>query len=115
MAHALRTLVKFAGRSTDVAFRLGGLGIAGTGVAHFTSPGLFRGVTAVAFPEDPERSVKINGATEAAIGSAIAFRPTRMAGCVALGVYGTYLAGNTWSALKPAASADSGSRSVEEL
>ncbi|MFW0791218.1 hypothetical protein [Gordonia sp. CPCC 205333] len=102
MAHAVGALVKVAGRSADVAFRLAGLSIAGTGVAHFTTPGLFRTVTAVAFPEDPERSVKVNGAAETAIGSAIAFRQTRMAGCVALGVYGTYLASNAWSALRPA-------------
>jgi uncharacterized membrane protein len=64
--------------------RLFGLLLAGSGVAHFAAPALFEPVTKVAFPEDTEQWTYRNGATEVAIGLALAGKRTRKLGTVGL-------------------------------
>lgn len=75
-------------------FELAGIGLAATGIAHFIAPGLFKAITKPAFPEDTDKWIMRNGASETAIGAAIALRSTRKLGFVGLGVYGAWLAFN---------------------
>ena len=69
-----------------------GLGIAATGLAHFAAPAAFEPVTKMAFADDVRNWTYRNGATELAIGLAIAARPTRKAGIAGLAVYAGWLA-----------------------
>jgi uncharacterized membrane protein len=71
-----------------------GLGLAGAGVSHFTSPRLFEGITKAAFPRDPRRHIFVNGGIETALGLGLAARQTRRLAVVGLIGYGAYLAGN---------------------
>lgn len=71
-----------------------GLALAGTGVAHFTSPRLFEGITKAAFPRDTRRHILVNGGIETALGLGLAARQTRPLAVVGLIGYGAYLAGN---------------------
>ncbi len=73
---------------------LAGLGLAGTGVAHFVKPELFESVTKSAFPRDTEKYIKANGAIETAIGLGFAARKTRKLAVLGLLGYGAYLAAN---------------------
>ncbi|MBI5311323.1 MAG: hypothetical protein HZB14_09925 [Actinobacteria bacterium] len=68
-----------------------GVGIAVTGVAHFIAPKLFVPITKGAFPEDTGKWIKRNGASETAIGVAIAAPATRKLGFAGLGVYSAWL------------------------
>ncbi|GAA4435803.1 hypothetical protein ACFQV2_16790 [Actinokineospora soli] len=72
--------------------RLLGIAIAGTGVAHFVAPGAFEPISRKPFPQDTRRWVLRNGATEVAIGLAIAGARTRKLGVVGLAAYGAWLA-----------------------
>ncbi|MEV6913278.1 hypothetical protein [Amycolatopsis sp. NPDC051071] len=69
-----------------------GLTIAATGLAHFAAPSAFEPVTRMAFSGDTRRWTYRNGATELAIGLAIAAGPTRKAGAAGLAVYAGWLA-----------------------
>jgi uncharacterized membrane protein len=73
---------------------LGGLVLAGTGVAHFAKPDLFESVTKSAFPRDTQKHVYIDGGIETAIGLGIAVRKTRKLAVLGLLGYGAYLAVN---------------------
>ncbi|QLY33247.1 hypothetical protein [Nocardia huaxiensis] len=75
----------------SVPARLFGLGLAGTGAAHFTAPGAFEPVTKLAFPQDTRRWTYSNGMTELLLGLAIAFRRTRVIGVVGFLAYVAFL------------------------
>lgn len=70
---------------------IAGLGLAATGVAHFVAPQLFMGITKPVFPENTSTWVKRNGASELAIGLAIAVPVTRKLGLAGLTAYGAHL------------------------
>lgn len=69
-----------------------GLGIAGTGLAHFTSPALFVPITKGPFPKNTRQWIYANGVTETVIGLAIANRHVRGLGVVGLVGYVGFLA-----------------------
>lgn len=71
-----------------------GLGVAGTGVAHFVRPELFEGITKSAFPRDTDRHLKTNGAIETAIGVALVAPKTRKLAVLGTLGYVGYLAVN---------------------
>jgi uncharacterized membrane protein len=73
---------------------LAGLGLAGTGVAHFVKPELFESITKSAFPRDTEKHIKTNGGIETAIGLGFVARKTRKLAVLGLLGYGAYLAAN---------------------
>jgi uncharacterized membrane protein len=73
---------------------LGGLALAGTGVAHFAKPELFESVTKSAFPRDTQKHIYIDGGIETAIGLGFAVRKTRKLAALGLLGYGAYLAVN---------------------
>jgi uncharacterized membrane protein len=83
---------KNSGRSPVAT--LVGLGLAGTGVAHFVKPELFDDVTGQAFPRETRKHVYIDGGIETAIGLGLVSRKTRKLAVVGLLGYGAYLAGN---------------------
>lgn len=85
--------------ASNVPFAIGGLTIALSGVAHFIVPGLFRWITKLIFV-DADRAVRINGASETAIGVAIAVPKTRIVGFVGLGLYSAHLGLSTLKAAK---------------
>ena len=68
-----------------------GVGIAATGIAHFVVPDTFAPITAAAFPKDVTTWTYRNGATELAVGTAIAIPKTRKLGFVALAGYVGFL------------------------
>lgn len=68
-----------------------GAGIALTGMAHFIAPKIFVPITEGAFPDDTDKWIKVNGASETAIGLAIAAPATRKLGFAGLGVYTAWL------------------------
>ncbi|WP_233531816.1 hypothetical protein [Antrihabitans sp. YC2-6] len=72
--------------------RMLGLGLAGTGAAHFTAPRAFDGITATAFPEKTRQWTYRNGMTELLLGLAIAFRRTRPVGAIGSVAYAAFLA-----------------------
>ena len=74
--------------------KLAGLALAGVGVAHFTNPQLFDGLTGQAFPRDTRKHVYIDGGIETAIGLGLISRKTRRVAIIGLIGYGAYLAGN---------------------
>ena len=73
---------------------LAGLGLAGFGLAHFIKPDAFEEITAMAFPEDTEQHLYMDGAAETALGLALAIPKTRKLAVVGLLGYGGYLAAN---------------------
>lgn len=74
--------------------KFAGLALAGVGVAHFTNPQLFDGMTKQAFPRDTRKHVCTDGGIETAIGLGFASRKTRPLAIIGLIGYGAYLAGN---------------------
>ncbi len=74
--------------------KFAGLALAGVGVAHFTTPQLFDGMTKQAFPRDTRKHVYTDGGIETAIGLGFASRKTRPLAIIGLIGYGAYLAGN---------------------
>lgn len=74
--------------------KLFGLILAATGVAHFIRPDLFRGITQIAFPEDPDSAIQQNGAIETTLGLAVACSKTRRLGIAGLAAYGGWLGFN---------------------
>ncbi|WP_024803148.1 hypothetical protein [Nocardia sp. BMG51109] len=84
----------------SVPARLFGLGLAGTGAAHFTAPQLFDTITGVAFPRHTRQWTYRNGGTELLLGLAITFRRTRVLGAVGLLAYVGFL-GSRFAGGKP--------------
>ena len=74
---------------------LAGLGIAGTGLAHFVKPEAFESITAITFPENTAQHISIDGAAETALGLALVVPKTRKLAIWGLLGYGGYLAVNT--------------------
>lgn len=83
----------------DRSFRAFGIASASSGFAHFVAPKPFIAISAPIFPEDTEKWVKINGASEAAIGLALLDRRTRPFGVIGLLAYGAYLGERAGSAV----------------
>ncbi|QIS06973.1 hypothetical protein F5X71_35830 [Nocardia brasiliensis] len=79
-----------------------GLGLAGTGAAHFTAPRAFDPLTARAFPRATRRWTYRNGLTEMVLGLAITFRRSRPIGSVGFIAYLAFLASRLAGA-RPAA------------
>lgn len=71
-----------------------GIGLAATGAAHFVVPEAFEGITKLPFPKDTKDWISRNGATELAVGAAIAYPRTRKIGLVGLGAYVGWLGYN---------------------
>ncbi|MFE3190778.1 hypothetical protein ACFXHA_17340 [Nocardia sp. NPDC059240] len=84
--------VVITARTPDsTAARLFGLGLAGTGAAHFTAPQTFDRLTGVAFPRSTRSWTYRNGASELLLGLAITFRRTRVLGVIGLAAYVAFL------------------------
>ncbi|TLF94971.1 hypothetical protein FEK35_28485 [Nocardia cyriacigeorgica] len=81
----------------SVAARLFGLGLAGTGAAHFTAPRLFDPITGMAFPRSTRRWTYRNGFTELVLGLFIACRHTRTVGAVGFLAYVAFLGNRLFS------------------
>lgn len=71
-----------------------GVGMAGTGLAHFVKPDAFESVTATAFPENTGQHIYIDGAAETVLGLALALPKTRKLALIGLLGYGGYLGAN---------------------
>ncbi|WP_107653416.1 hypothetical protein [Nocardia suismassiliense] len=69
-----------------------GLGLAGTGAAHFTAPQAFDPLPARASPRATRRWTYRNGLTEVVLGLAITFRRSRPLGSVGFIAYLAFLA-----------------------
>ncbi|GAB17966.1 hypothetical protein GOEFS_044_00020 [Gordonia effusa NBRC 100432] len=82
------------GRGIEGWTRIGGAGLVGAGALHFAVPKLFVPLTRVAFPEQTERFVTVNGTLETLIGTALLSARTRLFGYIALAVYLFYLVFN---------------------
>ncbi|QIS24034.1 hypothetical protein F6W96_06670 [Nocardia terpenica] len=80
-----------AQRLFGLTLRLFGLGLAGTGAAHFLAPEPFDRLTAVAFPDETRRWTLSNGATELILGLAVASRRTRLVGLAGFLAYAAFL------------------------
>ncbi len=76
------------------AATIGGLALAGTGLAHFGVPQLFEGMTKAAFPTDTRTHVYIDGGIETAVGLGLAAQRTRKLAILGLIGYLLYLTGN---------------------
>jgi len=74
--------------------KFAGLIVAGLGLAHFTSPQLFDGITKQAFPRNSRQHLYINGGIETALGLGLSARQTRPLTIVGTIGYLSYLAGN---------------------
>ncbi|GAB2710111.1 hypothetical protein [Nocardia thraciensis] len=86
-----RPVVLDARTPDSTAARLFGLGLAGTGAAHFTAPQVFDPLTSVAFPRSTRQWTYSNGFTELVLGLAITLRRTRTLGVVGLIAYTAFL------------------------
>lgn len=80
--------------------KIPGLALAATGAAHFVVPAAFRGISRMAFPKDTDTWIKRNGATELALGLALATERGRKAGAAGLAAYGAFLASRAAANLK---------------
>lgn len=87
-------LLALPGRLFSFGLRSIGVVIAGSGLAHFVAPTPFVAISKPIFPEDTEKWVQVNGASELAIGTALAVKQTRPIGVVGLIAYGVYLGDN---------------------
>ena len=81
-------------RKNSRAAKVAGLAVAGIGLAHFTSPSLFDGITTQAFPRNSRQHLYINGGIETALGLGLSARQTRPLAVVGTIGYLAYLAGN---------------------
>ena len=68
--------------------------VAGVGAAHFVAPEAFTDVTKVAFPDDTEKWVLRDGASEVAIGLAMTVPKIRKLGVLGLMGYTGWIAYN---------------------
>lgn len=71
------------------SLRTAGVLLAGVGASHFVAPEVYQPLTAPLFPEDTQGWIYRNGATELAIGLALATgkRPLRRIGLAGLAGY----------------------------
>ncbi|MFE9579479.1 hypothetical protein ACFYO1_24040 [Nocardia sp. NPDC006044] len=100
--------VVLTARTPDsVRARAFGLGLAGTGAAHFTAPRAFDPLTARAFPRATRRWTYRNGFTEMVLGLAITFRRSRPIGSVGFIAYLAFLAAR-FSGARPAGESGTG-------
>ena len=74
--------------------KFAGLAVAGVGLAHFTSPQLFDGITKSAFPRNTRQRVYIHGGVETALGLGLSSAKTRPLAAVGTIGYVAYFAGN---------------------
>lgn len=74
--------------------RLSGLALAGAGLSHFTSPGLWEPITNPIFPHRTRQHIYTNGGVETLLGLGFSVRQTRSVAIVGLIGYGAYLVGN---------------------
>lgn len=81
-------------KSNSRVAKLAGLGLAGVGLAHFTSPQLFEVITKPAFPRNTRKHIYTNGGIETALGLGLSARQTRPVAIVGTIGYLAYLAGN---------------------
>ncbi|MGF0312805.1 hypothetical protein CH254_07700 [Rhodococcus sp. 06-412-2C] len=81
-------------KSNGLVTKAFGIGLAATGAAHFVVPEAFEGITKLPFPKDTRTWISRNGATELAVGVAIAYPKTRKIGLIGLGAYGLWLGAN---------------------
>ncbi|MCD2144988.1 MULTISPECIES: hypothetical protein [Gordonia] len=103
-----RRPVVIRARSADSASaRLVGIGLAGSGLAHFTSPRLFEPITRPVFPRGTRAWVFANGTTETVLGLAIAGRRTRTIGAAGTIAYVAFLAGHALARATPRVPEDS--------
>ncbi|MEV4670311.1 MULTISPECIES: hypothetical protein [Actinomadura] len=77
--------------------RAAGIVLAATGAAHFAAPKAFEPISRLPFPQDTQAWIKRNGATELALGVALAVDKTRKAGLVGTAVYAAWLGARTVS------------------
>jgi uncharacterized membrane protein len=82
-------------RKSNRVARFSGLALAGTGLAHFTSPRMFEPIVKSTFPRNTRQHIYTNGGIETVLGLTFASRQTRTLGAVGLIAYVAYLAGNT--------------------
>lgn len=82
-----------------LAFRGAGVSLTASGLAHFVAPRPFEFISKPVFPEDTEKWVRINGASETAIGLAMLERRTRVLGVIGSLVYVVYLGDRAVAAL----------------
>lgn len=75
----------------ESVYQLFGGALAASGLAHFAAPKPFAAISRPFFGDETSRYVKVNGASETAIGLAIAYQPTRVLGFAGLAAYGVYL------------------------
>ncbi|MGH3531501.1 MAG: hypothetical protein ACRDSX_06135 [Mycobacterium sp.] len=81
-------------RTSNRLARFSGLALAGTGLAHFTSPQLFEPITKSAFPRNTRQHTYTNGGIETVLGLVFSSRQTRSLAIVGLIGYLAYLGGN---------------------
>jgi uncharacterized membrane protein len=81
-------------RKSNRLARFSGLALAGTGLAHFTSPQLFEPITKPVFPHNTRQQIYTNGAIETALGLSFSTWQTRRLAIVGLIGYVAYLGGN---------------------
>lgn len=75
--------------------RTAGLLLAGTGALHFAAPKAFEPISKVAFPENTRQWIYRNGATELALGLALASDRTRKLGVAGVAAYTLWLGART--------------------
>ena len=81
-------------RASNRLARFSGLALAGSGLAHFTSPRMWEPITKTAFPRNTRQHVYTNGGIETALGLGFSSRQTRSLAIVGLVGYVAYLGGN---------------------
>ncbi len=74
--------------------KLFGIVLALVGISHFFAPDAYRSMTQVAFPENTDQAIQINGAAETGLGALIACRKTRKLGILGLFAYTGWLGYN---------------------
>lgn len=74
--------------------QIGGLVLAGTGVAHFVKPELFERITTSAFPRNTRQHIYLNGGLETALGVGLTSAKTRKLALIGAIGYVAYLGGN---------------------
>ena len=82
------------GDDVSKAAKIAGLGLAGVGLSHFTTPTLFEPITKPAFPRHTRQHVYTNGGIETALGLGLISGRTRNAAIVGAIGYLAYLGGN---------------------
>ena len=81
-------------RASNRLARFSGLALAGTGLAHFTSPRMWEPITKTPFPRNTRQHVYTNGGIETVLGLGFSSRQTRSLAIVGMIGYVAYLGGN---------------------